>query len=447
MKITQQEVIDYQTVLQIELEEPELEPYLNRGYKRLSPKTNIPGFRKGKAPRRIVEQFFGQESLLQEVLDPMASEVTDKAIQEKGLDTFGQAKLELVDLIPFTLKATVPLTPDVDLSHYIDLRLEVEPVSIGDDDVNARLEQEREKQATWEPVERAVSMEDMVALTVEGKVDQKTILKEDNIPYVLEKDSARPLPGFAENLVGLVSGKSGEFSIPIPDDHSDTSIAGQAAIFIVSVEDIKEKKLPELDDEFAKSVGNDHPDLNTLKESIQSELTIEAEQRNTNAHRESVIDTLIDSTSVELPSVTIEQEISYMEAERNVFLQRMNIRVDDYMQSMGKTVDEARSEMREDALKRLKRSFLISKIGELENITVSEEELEKRVDVLKTSRGNQKINIDSVRQSLLTEKTVDRLAEIAKDQENSENVDVVEEHSSQSPSEAKQGDDDANNAN
>ena len=125
----------------------------------------------------------------------------------------------------------------------------------------------------------------------------------------------------------------------------------------------------------------------------------------------------------------------------------MNIRVDDYMQSMGKTVDEARSEMREDALKRLKRSFLISKIGELENITVSEEELEKRVDVLKTSRGNQKINIDSVRQSLLTEKTVDRLAEIAKDQENSENVDVVEEHSSQSPSEAKQGDDDANNAN
>ena len=125
----------------------------------------------------------------------------------------------------------------------------------------------------------------------------------------------------------------------------------------------------------------------------------------------------------------------------------MNIRVDDYMQSMGKTVDEARSEMREDALKRLKRSFLISKIGELENITVSEEELEKRVDVLKTSRGNQKINIDSVRQSLLTEKTVDRLAEIAKDQENSENVDVVEEYDSQSSSEAKQGDDDANNAN
>ena len=177
MKITQQEVIDYQPVLQIELEEPELEPYLNRGYKRLAPKTNIPGFRKGKAPRRIVEQFFGQESLLQEVLDPMASEVTDKAIQEKGLETFRQAKLELVELIPFTLKATVPLTPDVDLSHYTDMRLEVEPVSISGDDVNTRIEQLRERASTWEPVERAVSMEDMVTLTAEGKVEHRGAIR------------------------------------------------------------------------------------------------------------------------------------------------------------------------------------------------------------------------------------------------------------------------------
>ncbi len=443
MKITQQEVIDYQTVLQIELEEPELEPYLNRGYKRLAPKTNIPGFRKGKAPRRIVEQFFGQESLLQEVLDPMASEVTDKAIQEKGLETFGQAKLELVELIPFTLKATVPLTPDVDLSHYTDMRLEVEPVSISGDDVNTRIEQLRERASTWEPVERAVSMEDMVTLTAEGKVDQKTILKEENIPYVLEKDSVRPLPGFAENLVGLISGGSGKFSLSIPDDHPDATMAGQEANFSVSVDDIKEKKLPEIDDEFAKSVGNDYPDLPTLKESIQRELTTEAEQRNANSHRESVVDTLIDSTNVELPAVTIDQEISYMEAERNVFLQRMNIRVDDYLQSTGKTSDETRSEMKEDAIKRLKRSFLISKIGELENIAVSEEELEKRVDALKTSRGNQKINVDSVRQSLLTEKTIDRLAEMAKGQED---VNVVEESNPQASTEDKQGDYDANNA-
>tara|TARA_B100001123_G_scaffold443230_1_gene588808 strand:+ start:10478 stop:11812 length:1335 start_codon:yes stop_codon:yes gene_type:complete len=443
VKITQQEVIDYQTVLQIELEEPELEPYLNRGYKRLAPKTNIPGFRKGKAPRRIVEQFFGQESLLQEVLDPMASEVTDKAIQEKGLETFGQAKLELVELIPFTLKATVPLTPDVDLSHYTDMRLEVEPVSISGDDVNTRIEQLRERASTWEPVERAVSMEDMVTLTAEGKVDQKTILKEENIPYVLEKDSVRPLPGFAENLVGLISGGSGKFSLSIPDDHPDATMAGQEANFSVSVDDIKEKKLPEIDDEFAKSVGNDYPDLPTLKESIQRELTTEAEQRNANSHRESVVDTLIDSTNVELPAVTIDQEISYMEAERNVFLQRMNIRVDDYLQSTGKTSDETRSEMKEDAIKRLKRSFLISKIGELENIAVSEEELEKRVDALKTSRGNQKINVDSVRQSLLTEKTIDRLAEMAKGQED---VNVVEESNPQASTEDKQGDYDANNA-
>mgnify|MGYP001399342132 CR=1 FL=1 len=446
MKITQKEVVDYQTVLQIELEDPELEPYLNQGYKRVAPKTTMPGFRKGKAPRSMIENMLGREGLLQEVLDPMALEVTDKAIKAQGLDAFSQADIELVELIPFTLKATVPLTPNVDLSHYTDLRLEVEPVSISDDDVTAHIEQMREKAGTWEPVERAVLMGDMVTLAAEGNVDQKTILKEDNIPYVLEKDSMRPLPGFAENLVGLVSGKSEEFSIPIPDDHTDASIAGQEASFSVSVDDIKEKKLPELDDEFAKSVGNDYPDMATLRDDTKSKLTIEAEQRNTYSHRESVVDTLVDSTNVELPSVTIERQISYIEAERNVSLQSYNIRVEDYLQAMGKTVDEARLEMREDAIKRLKSSFLIEKIGELENIDVTEEELEKRVDVLKSGSGNQKINVNSVRQSLLAEKTIDRLVEIAKDQGNSKNVDVVEESTPQASAEDTQGDDDANNA-
>ena len=414
MKITQEEVVDHQTVLQIELEDTDLGPYLDRGYQRLSPRTVIPGFRKGKAPRRIVENFLGRESLINEVLDSMAPEVAERAIEEQSLDAFGPPRLELMDLDPFTLKATVPLTPDVDLSHYKEIKIEPQPVEVTEKDTDDRIDQMRHSAGTWDPVDRPVALGDMVTMDAEGKVGDKEIINEKGAVYFLDEDGDRPLPGFAQKLVGATTEAPAEFALNIPSDHSDTTIAGQEALFSVIVNEIKERNLPDLDDEFAKGAGDGYDDLAALRESVEEELKQEGEERNAHQHREDVISALVDGFSIELPTVTLEREVEHMEADRAVFLQRLNIRVDDYLQSIDKTAEEARSEMEEEAVRRLHRTFAISRIVELEGVEVPDDEVDARIDALKSGRDVKEISVDAVRESLLAEKAVDRLVAIAK---------------------------------
>ena len=301
MRITQEEVVDHQAVLQIELESSDLDPYLDRGYRRLAPRTMIPGFRKGKAPRRVVEGFLGRERLLSEVLDSMAPEVAERAIDEQDLDALGHPRIELVDLDPFTLKATVPLTPEADLSYYKDIRVELEEAEVTEEDVDGRIEEMRNRDGTWEPVDRPVALGDMVVLDVEGSAEDKTILDQKDVNYVVSEDGNPTLPGFSENLVGLEVDNPGEFVLSIPEDNPDTQVAGKEASFRVTVKEIKERRLPDLDDEFAKGVGDGYDDLAALRDSVRDDLAERGEQLKALEHREKVLDALLDGLSVEMP--------------------------------------------------------------------------------------------------------------------------------------------------
>ncbi|MCH7786051.1 MAG: trigger factor, partial [Chloroflexi bacterium] len=183
MKVNQEEVIDRQTVLNIELEDEDLDPYLDRGYRRVVQRTVIPGFRKGKAPRRIVENFLGRESLLNEVLDSMLPEVTSQAIDRQELEAAGLPRIELLNLTPLTLKATVPLKPEIDLGAYREIRIDKDSAEVSAEDVQERLEQLQHSMASWEPVERAVKMGDMVTMEATGTVDERPILTETDALY------------------------------------------------------------------------------------------------------------------------------------------------------------------------------------------------------------------------------------------------------------------------
>ena len=169
MKITQDEVVERQTVLHIELEDEDLEPYLDRGYRRVVNSAMIPGFRKGKAPRLIMERYLGRESLLNEALDFMLPDVTQRAVKAQELETAGTPRVELVELEPVSLKATVAFPPLVDLGSYRDIRVEEEIVEVTEEDVQKNLDELLEKAASWEPVERSVSAGDMVTMAVEGR--------------------------------------------------------------------------------------------------------------------------------------------------------------------------------------------------------------------------------------------------------------------------------------
>ena len=273
MKVSQAELYQSQIVLNIEVEPPELEEHLNRVYRRVVQSANIPGFRKGKAPRSVVERFMGREALMADALETLLPQMTSRAIEEQELDVVATPRVQVIQDDPLTIEATVPVRPDVQLGDYYDIRLEQEPVNVTAEDVDSRLSLFQRESGAWEPVERPVEMEDMVTIDVTGDVDGEPEVDETGVDYVLMEGSPNPLPGFPEELVGIAIGESREFALPFPDDYFDSEKVGKECRFSVTVVEVKERKVPELDDEFARSLGMETNSMEELREKIEEEMT------------------------------------------------------------------------------------------------------------------------------------------------------------------------------
>ena len=425
MRITQGEIIDLQTVLHIEMEDEDIRPYLDSGYQKVKPHVSFPGFRKGRVPRHIVLQFVGKEALLNEVLDTMLPEVTGRAIDEQELEPGGMPDMEVLDLDPVTFKATVPLRPQVELGDYRDIRVEVEQSEIGEEDVQERLERLRNSMASWEPVERPVKMDDMVTMTATGTVEENTILDETDTVYLLVEDADRPFPGFPEALVGAELDTPKEFELTVAEDFPVDEYAGKSVHVTVTVSDVKERILPELDEEFVQEIGEGYDSMEALREQIEEELKTESENAAEQEVRESAISSLLEGASAVIAPVIIDNEVNYMINEQAQTLARMNIRFDDYLRSVGSSEDELREQMREEAITRIKRAVALEKLGEAEGIDVSDDDVEERIDSLMEQNREQypdapdtpEITDDmrsSIRRMMHSERVMERLVEIVK---------------------------------
>ena len=420
MKITQDDVVDRQTVLHIELEDDDIDPYLDRAYQRVVQRVNIPGFRKGKAPRRIIEQYFGRESMLNEVLDSMLPELTNQAINEKDLDAVGLPSIEMEELDPFQFSAIVPLRPEVDLGEYSEIRIEKEHPKIEDDAVDSRIEQLRLSVATWEPTERPIEIGDMITAQIKGTVGEKTIFDESDAVYLVNEEIGRPFPGFSEKLVGMEPDKPSQFDLSIPEDFADPDLANQDASFDVTIKDIKARVLPEIDDEFAKSIGEGHETLRDLKEEVQKSIQTEAEEEITRTHRESIVEALMDTAKVEMSALLLQHEAEHMVEEQERMVSQANMNMDDYLASLGKTREEFVEESKTEASDRLKRSFVLAKLAEEEGLEVSDEDIDDRITEM-FSNAEQEIPESSqnaqmrdyLSRSLLMEETMKKLEGIA----------------------------------
>jgi trigger factor len=420
VKITQDDVVDRQTVLHIELEDDDIDPYLDRAYQRVVQRVNIPGFRKGKAPRRIIEQYFGRESMLNEVLDSMLPELTNQAINEKDLDAVGLPSIEMEELDPFQFSAIVPLRPEVDLGEYSEIRIEKEHPKIEDDAVDSRIEQLRLSVATWEPTERPIEIGDMITAQIKGTVGEKTIFDESDAVYLVNEEIGRPFPGFSEKLVGMEPDKPSQFDLSIPEDFADPDLANQDASFDVTIKDIKARVLPEIDDEFAKSIGEGHETLGDLKEEVQKSIQTEAEEEITRTHRESIVEALMDTAKVEMSALLLQHEAEHMVEEQERMVSQANMNMDDYLASLGKTREEFVEESKTEASDRLKRSFVLAKLAEEEGLEVSDEEIDDRITEM-FSNAEQEIPESSqnaqmrdyLSRSLLMEETMKKLEGIA----------------------------------
>jgi len=410
-------------VLEVEAEPEEVEHSLEQAYHRLVKRVEVPGFRRGKAPRDMLENYLGRGALLENALDKLVPQLLSRAIEEQGLDVVAQPEIEITKADPVTFKATVPLRPTVKLGSYRELDIAPETVTSSEEDVNRVIEQTRYRQAPWEPVERPVKFGDLVIIDVMGSVEGKPLLDRKDLEFQVQQGLPFPVPGFAEKLEGVEQGQDMEFSISLPSDYGVSELAGKECYFKVRVSEIKEKKLPELNDEFARSIGQGFETLDALTDSVTENIRLVAEQSARRRYEEKVIDAVVEGSHVEFPPIFVEQEIDRFIAEQERDLSQNRMSLEDYLRITKKSMEDFREELRPVASGQVARSIVVSKVAESEDISVSGEEIDGEVAEMVKGAGEQGEALgkffqsaearQSLERMLVTRKTIERLVEIA----------------------------------
>jgi len=263
MKTSSERMENCQVALNVELESSEKDKYIDLAFQHLAKEVTIPGFRKGKAPRTLIEKRLGKEAVIQEALEHLIPEVYEEALKSEAIMAIAEPQIELVKIDPVTFKAIVPVKPNVTLGNYKDVRLAMEKKDINDKEIDQVIEQLREQFGTLMPVERSVQYGDVVIIDIEGKRGDEAILNRKDAFYDVQRESKFPVPGFSEKLINLNKGAEENFTLTFPQDFEISELSGKEYSFIIKIKDIKEKNLPELNDEFAKTAGSEN--LNDLK--------------------------------------------------------------------------------------------------------------------------------------------------------------------------------------
>ncbi len=378
MKVSAQDIESSQVLLEIEVDPPRVERALDQAYRRVADRLKVPGFRPGKAPRPLVEQMVGRESLLEDAIEHLVPQVYREAVEEQGLYPIEEAAFEVVETDPLKFKATVPVRPKVQLGDYRALRRELVVPEVTDEQVSEVIEQLRESHATWVPGERPVQLDDRVAMDAHGAVGEHVLLDRQDVEYVVRADSDRPMAGFAEQLVGMTAGEERTFTLRTPDDAQDAELAGKDAAFRVKVHWVKEKHLPELDDAFASTVGS-FTTVDELKAEVRSELEGRAEATARRELESGVVDAVVEGASLELPPQAVEKQAERLRQQMAGSLDRQGITVEQYRQLMGKNATEYDAEMEDAARRELTRQFVLQAVADAEQVTVDPVEVEAEI--------------------------------------------------------------------
>ena len=423
MKVTKEKTENSQAFLTVEMEPEEVEEFLEKSYHRLVRKAKIPGFRKGKAPRAILERHIGRESLLEDALNSLVPQSYEKALNEQGIEAFAQPQIEISQTDPVVFKATVPLAPVAELGDYHHIQVTPQSVELTEDNVNAVVEHLRHQHATWEPVERPVEFNALIGLNVVSEIEGEAFINQEGAQYQVVQNQPMPVPGFAEQLIGMKMGEEKEFKLTLPSDYPRNELAGKEASFKVEVSEVKEERLPELDADFAKQVDPDFKTMDSLRERVSTDLKLRAEEKARVEYEERVVEAVIDLTKLEFPPILVETEIDRMLNEQAQRLRAAGKDLEEYLGNINKTEAELREELRSLATKRVGSSLVLSKVAEEENIEVSDAEIDVEIESMKEDTAENKDELQkflnapqrrkSIERLLIARKTVQRLVEIA----------------------------------
>jgi trigger factor len=390
-----------QGVLTVEVEASEVDTALDQAFKKVVKKVNVPGFRKGKMPRRLFEQRFGVESLYQDALDILLPKAYGDAVQEAGIEPVDRPEVDIEKMeqgsnLVFTAKVIVK--PEVKLGEYKDLEVEKVETEVTDEDVQKELTSLQEQQAELVVKEEGtVENGDTVNIDFEGFVDGEAFEGGKAENYSLEIGSGSFIPGFEEQLVGEKSGEEKDVNVTFPEEYHAEELAGKPAVFKVKIHDIKSKQLPELNDEFAKEAEGDAETLEDLKKELRTKLEESKKQEAENKTRETVIEKASENAEIEIPEAMVNTELDRMVQEFGQRLQMQGMNLDLYYQFSGTSEEALREQMKEDAQKRVRTNLVLEAIVEAENIEVSEEEIDAELSKMAEMY---KMEVEQIKQML-----------------------------------------------
>lgn len=366
--------------LTIEITKAEFEAAKDKAFKKTGKNITVPGFRKGKAPRKMIEKLYGEGVFFEEAFNIIYPDAMEMAVEKSGIKPVGRADVDLGDPAEeggLTIIAKVPVEPEVELGEYKGIEVEKETVKVLQADVKAELNRMAQRNARTETVERKAKKNDTVDIDFEGFVDGVPFEGGKAEHHELTLGSGAFIPGFEDQLIGCKAGDEKDVVVTFPEEYHAKELAGKEATFKCKVHKVEETILPEIDDEFAKDVSDTCETLDDLKKEITERLKAERQEAADNAFEEKVLDAVIDGMKADIPAAMIDAQVDTIVQDFGYRLQMQGMGLEQYLKMIGTEMGAFRAMFQSQAERQVKTRLALQKVVELEGITVSDKELEE----------------------------------------------------------------------
>ncbi|MFC1846717.1 trigger factor [Chloroflexota bacterium] len=390
MKVQSKIIEDCQVFLTIELDPAEVEEQLEESYKNLVKMVKVPGFREGKAPRKVLEQHLGENGLMDDALKSLVPKAYTDALNEQGIQPIAEPSIKITGNDPVIFEARAPLPPEVELGDYYQIKIKPEKVKIKKEEVDDVIEQLRERSTVYNPVERAAGDKDVVVIDISCNVEGKAVMDEKGVEYQIIDDLTFPAPGFPEALLGMKKGEDKEFKLVLSKNFYVREAAEKEATFKVKIIEVKEGKLPELNDDFAKTVAPNTETFEVLKERIENDLKNNAEQKTRYSFEEKVINKLVEISKLEFPPLLIDMEANQLVAQHMEQIRRSCQNEEQFKKMIEKMPQsELIEKYRPIAKDRVAANLVLGKLAEVEKVEISDEEISEEIERMVANSGPQ----------------------------------------------------------
>lgn len=373
--------------LTFEIAPEKIKEGLDKAFSRVKKSLNVPGFRKGKVPRQIFNKMYGEEALYQEALNAVLPEVYSLAVQEAGIKPVDQPEIGVESMEKgqaWVITADVVVEPEVTLGQYKDLEVTPHPTRVLKADIDAELDRRRQQQAELVLKEdQAAQNGDTVVIDFEGKIDGVAFEGGKGENHSLELGSGQFIPGFEDQLVGHKAGEEVAVTVTFPEDYQAADLAGKEAVFDTKIHEVKEKQLPELDDEFAKDIDEEVETLEELKAKLKEEIKAKKVEEANAAIQDEALELAVENATIgEIPAAMIHEDVHRQMDQYLAGMQQQGINPEMYYKLTGTTEDDLHKQFEEGSEKRVKTSLVLEAIVAAENVEASEEEINEEIKKL-----------------------------------------------------------------